>query len=79
MKIPLKSTAINNWHPYRDDKPTEDAGVMFLVFTGDRMKRLGGDGEHNDESKFQSVSPFEMLILANIMMEGEKWKQNLSH
>ena len=32
---------------------------------------LRGDGEHNDESKFPSVYPFEMLIFAAIMMEGE--------
>ena len=30
---------------------------------------LRGDGEYNDESKFPSVSPFEMF--AAIMMEGD--------
>ena len=44
---------------------------MLLVFTGDRMWGLRSDGEHNDESRFPSVSLFEMLIFAGMMMEVE--------
>ena len=35
------------------------------------MRRLRGGREHNDESRFRSVSLFEMLVFADIMTEGE--------
>ena len=33
-----------------DGKLAEEADVMLLVFTGDRMWRLRSDGEHKGES-----------------------------
>ena len=44
---------------------------MLLVFTGDRIKRIRGDDELKDKSKFRSASCFGMVVLADIMMEGE--------
>ena len=43
------------------------------------MWRLRGDGEHNYESRFPSVSPFEMLIFAAIMMKGEVETESEAH
>ena len=45
-------------HLYRDGKLAEEADAMLLVFTGDRMRRLRGDSERNDESRLPSLSPF---------------------
>ena len=36
-----------------------------------RVRRIGGDGELKDESKFQSASLFGLRISADNMMEGE--------
>lgn len=44
---------------------------MLLVFTGERIKRIRGDVDIMDESKFRSASFLGMVLLADIMMEGE--------
>ena len=44
---------------------------MLLVFTEDRTWRFRSGGEHNDESRLPSLSPFMGLVFAAITMEGE--------
>ena len=42
---------------------------MLLDFSGDRTWRFRSGGEHNDESRLPSLSPFMGLVFAAITTE----------